>query len=147
MSAMRSLKITHRLGILILFALLGIVLTTGVTLHQYRQALMQEKATQTQKLVESVHSIATDYYGRFKNGELDEVKAKAAAIASIKAIRYDGTNYFWVNGMDYKMIMHPIKPSLDGKNLSGLEDKNGKRLFSEFVTTVKNSGEGFVDYV
>ena len=34
----------------------------------------------------------------------------------IKSYRYDdGVGYYWINDLDYKMIMHPIKPSLDGK--------------------------------
>jgi len=147
MSAMRNLKITHRLGILILFAVLGIALTTAVTLYQYKEALMQEKATQTKKLVESAHSIIVDYNNRLKQGQLDEAAAKAGAIASIKGLRYDDGNYFWLNGMDYKGIMHPIKPSLDGKDLSGLKDQNGKQLFVEFVKAVKTNGEGYIDYV
>lgn len=144
---MRNLKITHRLGILILFALLGIALTTAVTLFQYKDALMQEKATQTKKLVESAHSIIVDHHSRMQKGEVDEAAAKAGAIASIKGLRYDGGNYFWLNGMDYKGIMHPIKPSLDGKDLSSLKDQNGKQLFVEFVKAVQKDGEGFIDYV
>ena len=27
------------------------------------------------------------------------------------------------------MVMHPMKPELDGKDLSGVEDKQGLRLF------------------
>ena len=42
--------------------------------------------------------------------------------------------------------MHPIKPKLDGKDLSGVKDPNGKHLFMEFVKAVKTGGAGFVDY-
>ncbi len=34
---------------------------------------------------------------------------------NIKALRYGKSGYFWINDMNYKMVMHPIKPSLDGK--------------------------------
>jgi methyl-accepting chemotaxis protein len=44
------------------------------------------------------------------------------------------------------MIMHPFKPDLNGKNLSGFKDPNGKRLFVDFVEICKKDGEGFVDY-
>jgi len=37
------------------------------------------------------------------------------AINDIKAFRYGKDGYFWINNMNYKMIMHPIKPQYDGK--------------------------------
>ncbi len=33
----------------------------------------------------------------------------------VKYARYDGNGYFWINDMNYKMIMHPIKPRYNGK--------------------------------
>jgi len=40
---------------------------------------------------------------------------KREALNKIKSIRYGKSGYFWVNDMHYKMVMHPIKPNLDGK--------------------------------
>jgi methyl-accepting chemotaxis protein len=45
------------------------------------------------------------------------------------------------------MVMHPIKPELDGKDLSGFADPSGKKLFVAFVDVAKSSGSGFVDYL
>ncbi len=33
----------------------------------------------------------------------------------VKAARYGKSGYFWINDFDYDMVMHPIKPSLEGK--------------------------------
>lgn len=44
------------------------------------------------------------------------------------------------------MVMHPIKPALDGKDLSGFKDPNGKKLFVEMVKVCQAGGEGMVDY-
>jgi methyl-accepting chemotaxis protein len=43
--------------------------------------------------------------------------------------------------------MHPIKPELDGKNLSQFKDKNGKAIFVEFAKFAREPGGGYVDYV
>ncbi|MCV6606736.1 MAG: methyl-accepting chemotaxis protein [Campylobacterales bacterium] len=64
----------------------------------------------------------------------------------VKNARYGKSGYFWINDMDPNMIMHPIKPSLDGKAIGGVKDPNGKPLFIEMVNEVKDDGEGFVDY-
>ena len=53
----------------------------------------------------------------------------------------------WINDFTPITIMHPIKPSLDGKNLSGLKDAAGKYLFLEMVRVCKAKGAGFVNYM
>ena len=68
---------------------------------------------------------------------------------SISALRYgaSGKDYFFIVGTDLKTVMHPIKPALDGKDLSGVADPNGKKLFVEMVQVCRDKGEGFVDYL
>jgi methyl-accepting chemotaxis protein len=44
------------------------------------------------------------------------------------------------------MVMHPYKPKLNGKDLSGSKDPNGKKLFVEFANICREKGDGFVDY-
>jgi methyl-accepting chemotaxis protein len=80
------------------------------------------------------------------NLSLKQKQRKAAAL--IKALRYGPENkdYFWINDMHPTMVMHPYKPKLDGTDLSGFKDPNGKKLFVEFVNTCRENGEGFVDY-
>jgi diguanylate cyclase (GGDEF)-like protein/PAS domain S-box-containing protein len=82
-----------------------------------------------------------------QGGELTEAQAKRAAIETIRAMRYDGGEYFWINDLQPRMVMHPMMPELDGKDLSDFTDPNGKRLFVAFVDTVRKNGAGFVDYL
>ena len=56
-----------------------------------------------------------------------------AAIAQVKALRYEGENYFWIIDDNAHMIMHPFKPELDGTDASDIKDPNGVRLFSEMT--------------
>jgi methyl-accepting chemotaxis protein len=44
------------------------------------------------------------------------------------------------------MIMHPIKPSLNGKNVGGVKDPDGTELFMNMVKVVSEKGQGFVPY-
>jgi signal transduction histidine kinase len=55
-------------------------------------------------------------------------------------------DYFWINDMFPRIIMHPYRPDLEGNDISHYADPNGKLLFVEFVETVKSQGEGYVDY-
>ena len=46
-----------------------------------------------------------------------------------------------------RMVMHPMKPALNGQDLSGSKDPNGKHLFVEMVNVCRKDGAGFVDYM
>jgi methyl-accepting chemotaxis protein len=48
--------------------------------------------------------------------------------------------------MQARVVMHPTKPELDGKDGSGIRDPNGLALFNAFVDEVKRNGQGFVAY-
>jgi len=64
-------------------------------------------------------------------------------------MRYGEDGYFWINDTRPVMVMHPIKPLLDGKDLSKITDPNGKHLFTAIVKTVQSSddGAGYVSYL
>jgi cytochrome c len=59
--------------------------------------------------------------------------------------------YVFLMDLDGKMLGHPMKPDLIGKNLMGSMDKaekgKEKMLFKEFVDLAKSKGEGWVDYM
>jgi len=77
---------------------------------------------------------------------LEEKQAKAARL--VGALRYGPENqdYFWINDLHPRMIMHPYKPELNGTDLTENADPKGKKLFMEFVKVAREKGEGFVDY-
>lgn len=82
-----------------------------------------------------------------KKGSLSKKQLQNLIKDYVQTYRYDnGIGYFWINDFHPNMVMHPIKPSLDGKDLSGFKDRNGKFLFNEFVKTCKKSGSGIVSY-
>ncbi|MFO6422863.1 methyl-accepting chemotaxis protein [Motilimonas sp. KMU-193] len=146
LSILRKLSIGHRLYSNLIIALLGMSALIMLVLVQYKHALLEDKRVQVQFEVDTVYSLIQYYHQQAKAGIYDEAIAKQNAMSAIKAIRYNKTDYFWINDLEPVMVMHPIKPSLDGKPLSDIKDPNGKRLFVEFANVVKQHGEGFVDY-
>jgi hypothetical protein len=60
---------------------------------------------------------------------------------------YEGT-YIWVHSLkEGVMLMHPIKNKMEGNNLIGLKDKNGKRFFVTMNDLAEKAGEGWVEYM
>ncbi len=70
---------------------------------------------------------------------------KKDLLEAIKNTRFGKSGYFWVNDMNYKMVMHPIKPQFDGKIF-----KNTPKVpFVELgVNALKKSGKeyAFIKY-
>ena len=146
MTLLRKIKISQRLSLLIVLFIFGLLTVTSIILARYHTSLMDDKGEQTKHLVETSHSLLSDYYSRFQIGELTEQDAREQALKDISKLRYGGDNYFWINDYNARMIMHPIKPALDGKDLSDFADPNGKKIFIEMAKIVTNGGEGFVPY-
>jgi len=146
MTRLRQLNIGHRLSLLILLVVLGSLATMAVTLSILESNLMNEKAQQTRVLVETAFSLVESFHRDEKEGRLTRQQAQVGALDALKALRYDGGNYFWVNDMQARMVMHPIKPELDGKSLKDFRDPAGTYLFREMVAEVERSGAGSVDY-
>ena len=101
----------------------------------------------TRHLVETAYSVLSHNYDLQSKGVLTEAQAQDAAMSTIKALRYEENEYFWINDLSAKVLMHPIKPELDGKDASEIKDPNGKRIFVEFANVAKKEGAGFVYYL
>ena len=80
-------------------------------------------------------------------GTLSEEALKQKLKLIIDSSRYGKSGYFWVNDTSSVIVIHPIKPELNGKDMIDYKDKNGKQIFKEFSAVAKANGEGFVDYV
>ncbi len=111
--------------------------------------MMAQKREMIRNLTDSCWSLLTVYHDRVKSGELSLEDAQARVIRRLRGLRYgpEGKDYFWINDMVPRLMMHPYRPDLEGKDLSGYTDPEGKRLFLEFVKTVQDAGAGYVDYM
>jgi len=59
-----------------------------------------------------------------------------------------GNYAFLINCSNMKMIKHPVKPKLEGQDLSNLQDKTGSYFFLEYCAMADKSPEigGWVEY-
>ena len=118
-----------------------------VMLSNERHQLIEDRQDKVRNLVEVAHATISFYEGEARGGRLSVEDAQKAAMSAIRAMRYDKSEYFWIHNLNNLMVMHPIKPDLEGKSLDQLKDKNGKFFFNEFNKVVNAQGAGFVDYL
>ncbi|WP_416758666.1 methyl-accepting chemotaxis protein [Roseateles sp. So40a] len=143
----RTWTLANKLRVAVLAAVVGFVVLVMWLSHRSAMSLLDVKMITTVEQVKNAEAIAKRYFDRIGAGGLTESDAKQQAAAEIGKIRYSGNEYLWINDMTPKMVMHPIKPELNDKDLSGNKDPNGLKLFVAFVDTVKAQGSGFVDYL
>jgi methyl-accepting chemotaxis protein len=144
---------------ILLPSVIGLVLLGGIALllsmqalkargHEeidaIRSTLMAEKTEKLKNLVQLAYKTVENAYGR---NDLPEAERQKLALSMIKAMRYNTDDYLWINDSHPTMVMHPIKPALDGKDLSDFKDPKGKKLFVEFAKVCREKDEGTVDYL
>ncbi len=117
------------------------------------EAIKEQYGPNMRSMIDIPFAIIKAEYEKNKN---NPKVAKNRVKNAIKGIRYANNNYFWLNDTEARMMMHPILPALNGKDLSDFS-KDGKTvmaegtntpIFLEMVRVCKTSptGDGFVSY-
>ena len=116
-------------------------------LPQVETWVYREKSASLHQVVDIAYTLVTEYEARVVKGEFTRDEAQRRAMERVKNLRYNGKDYFWINDLTPRMIMHPLKPEMNGQDLSSYKDKNGKAFFVEMAEQCKTNGEGIVDYM
>ncbi|HEX8955422.1 MAG TPA: methyl-accepting chemotaxis protein [Burkholderiaceae bacterium] len=143
----QSMTIAKRLGILIASAVLGVIVLTTIFLFSERQLITDERESNVRQAVETASGVLDYYNGLATSGAMPLAEAQQKALDTIKGMRYSGSEYFWVNDFKPVMLMHPIKPELNGTMLTQNKDADGKLLFVEMTELAKNKGAGYFPYL
>ena len=106
----------------------------------------QARRDATRQAVEAVSGVLRWAHGQETAGKMTREQAQQLALRTVATLRYSGDEYFWINDMQPRMLMHPTKPALDGTDIGGMLDPTGLPLFKLMVATVRQHGKGFVAY-
>ena len=138
---------------LLLLTLIPLVLITGLMtmvnywsnaraleqeLTQYREQLVETRKAELQAYLMMGVTAVQSLYESDRNGE-----NQAAAKTLLKAMRFESDGYFFAYDSQGVNTLHAINPSLEGKNLYGLQDENGVPVIAGLIRAAK-SGDGFL---
>lgn len=143
---MKNWKLAYKLSFLVTVAIVGLLVNITIGLVQLRGHLLEDRKIKTRHVVETVTGVLAYYQKQQADGKLSEADAQKAALDTIRGLRYEKEEYFFINDLNSRSVLHPIKPEMQGKDLSDMKDPDGKRIFSEFTRVVKDAGAGYVDY-
>jgi len=147
MRVLPKLSLFGQTVLAVVVSLLPLILAlVFLVLPSMEKRMSEDREYATRVAVESVMGILGGYDARVKAGELTLEAAQAQAAATLKTLRYGKDEYFWINDLTPRMVMHPFKPELDGKDLTAIRDPQGLPLFVVMARLCRERGEGFVRY-
>ena len=128
---------------------LFLVLIFAVIIPTMKKNIVERKKEMLRELTQAAWSDLAALHAQEQRGALSRAAAQQAAAARVRHLRFgdDGKDYFWIQDLSPRMVMHPYRPDLDGQDLSDYSDPAGKKLFVEFAQTVRERGDGYVEYL
>ncbi len=129
--------------------LLFVTTIWGMVLPTFENILIDRKREMIQELTNTALSLLAEAEREARVGITTRKAAQKKAMMYIGALRYgkEGKDYFWIQDMQPRMLMHPYRPDLNGKDVSDVADPEGRRIFVEFTQIVQQHQKGFVEYV
>ncbi|MCZ8292675.1 MAG: methyl-accepting chemotaxis protein [Hylemonella sp.] len=142
----RQMRFMSKALVISLAFVLPLLLMLGFQVNNQYLKTMRDREIATRQHVEIAHGLLVWAQAQEQAGKLSREQAQEQARESISRLRYEREEYFWINDMHPRVVMHPIKPELNGQDVSDLKDPNGLKLFQAFVAKVRAEGKGFVTY-
>lgn len=140
---LNNLNLNQRLNLILSVLFIIVALAVFFEIRAFENTLMKDKKLQLQQLTElaasQIHSISS-------RDDLNDQQKQQLAKESVRHLRYSDDQYFFIIDENYHIVLHPIKPSLEGLDQSGMRDSQGKTLFVDMVNTAKANGQGFSHY-
>ncbi|WP_144155145.1 methyl-accepting chemotaxis protein [Paraburkholderia sp. BCC1885] len=144
---MRKLGFKQKLWLPLLVSLTALLLVSVSAAYLSYQTRIEERKNDLVNVAHIGLSIIQEYAALERAGTLTGEQAQQQALARLRDIRYGEDGYLIVINSRPRMVMHPIRPDMDGKDLGELADADGRHHYLSFAATAQAPQGGFVDYV
>ena len=166
MGTINGLSLRSKLNLLTVLTVIALCLLATIVLIGEKSQLVADRKDKVRSLVEVAQTTVALYEKQARDGKISVDDAKKLAIDAVRGMRYDQSEYFWINDLGKpapRMIMHPTVPALDGQVLDAqrfnkatskqagvdgpTQPLDGKNLFVTFVEVAEAAGQGYVAYL
>ncbi|WP_026258840.1 methyl-accepting chemotaxis protein [Uliginosibacterium gangwonense] len=107
------MKLSTRLGIVVICGVIGLLLIGGMGLHSLRAGLMGERQAQIDNLLKMSFTLVNRYYAQEASGKMPRAQAQAAAVEALLGLQNESA-YVFVRDDNDVMVVH-IRPDRMGK--------------------------------
>jgi signal transduction histidine kinase len=89
--------------------------------------------------IEDVVDHAVDLVKRSGRGAFTQIRDKTGPFVFMDT-------YVFVDDVEGNELVNPAQPAIEGKNIIGLKDINGKLVAKEYIDLAMKNGKGWIDY-
>ena len=133
------------LGIIALFGAALVAMVATLTWIDARD-VYAGRQDEMRTVIEVASKVVQQQYDDFKKGTISEAEAQQRAKASVRAMRYNENDYFFIQNKDVVTIVHGVRADQEGADMSKKQDPAGKYFSVEMNKMATDNGQGFVDY-
>ncbi|OWY31847.1 methyl-accepting chemotaxis protein [Herbaspirillum aquaticum] len=144
---MGQLSFSKKLWLPLGLSLVALLAISVFSAFMVRDVRLEERKNDLTNIGQTALSMVKAYGALAESGALSKEEAQKRAKAAMKSLRYGTDGYFSISTSGQIIVMHPIKPELDGKDLTNFKDPAGKNLFVEITKAGSQPGGSFVNYL
>lgn len=123
--------------------ILGISLATFLVIRFYVMNSFREKLIRQvpKSAVDTAFTVIESVAKEYREKKLTESAAQEQIKSIISNLRLDDGSYFWIHDLNLRMILHPIKPALNGTDLNNYKSPTGHLIFVEMNQAMAKENE------
>jgi methyl-accepting chemotaxis protein len=114
-------------------------------IKEYRAILYEQFDRSIKLQVETAVSILQDIYEQQQKGQLSEGEAKKKAADTIRNLRFDNGNYFWIDTTEGINVVL-LGRDQEGKNRYEAKDEKGSAYIKDLIANGIKTEGGYSDY-
>lgn len=141
-----KLSFVQKLWLPLILSLLCLVGISVYNAYQTREVRLEERKADLEHASEIALGVVKSFGDQAAAGTMTGAEAQKRAMDSIRKMRYGSAGYFTIFNFQPTVLMHPIHPELNGKDVGDYRDSNGVRFYKDTVNLVKRDGQGFIAY-
>ncbi|MTJ79692.1 MAG: HAMP domain-containing protein [Telmatospirillum sp.] len=134
----RRIGISVKLLSVVAGSVVGFLVVVALALSVLRASMLEDREIKIRNLSETARDIAKGFHQRALKGEMDEATAQSMAKDTIRQLRFDKVEYFFIYSTDGICLMLPPVPEREGKNVIDMKDSNGV----PFIRRLIDAGRG-----
>jgi diguanylate cyclase (GGDEF)-like protein len=120
----------------LLVVAVGFIFQAGISfssLFYLKESLVQDRVSEVKHLLETAYSTVAYYHGQAVAGRLTDAEARREAADAVRAMHYDGNNYFFIWDLNGKGIAHGAQPALEGRTFINSPDADKNPVVAYMV--------------
>jgi methyl-accepting chemotaxis protein len=138
------MKLSHRLALIVLSAVLGLTLLSVFALNALRSNMMEERRAEILNVLKLASNQIEELKDQEQSGKLSREAAQAQGIAILSATRNGPSTYIWARTTGGLGLVHPNKDVI-GKIDFGKTLANGKTNFQNYLDELKDKDAALFD--